>query len=106
MKKKVVILNLLALKSGGGVQVGIDFLSNLKNSTEFEWDLIEPGINGFLVKPGSVNSLSDAMQRYVQGGKQLALAHGQESLRISQNFTCEASAKRLVQTLHSWTAKC
>lgn len=40
MKRPVILLNFIALKSGGGVQVGVDFLSHVKNSTDYEWHLI------------------------------------------------------------------
>jgi len=66
------------------------------------WHLVEPGVNGFLVEPGSIESLKSAMAYYVDGGFELSKLHGIESKRISESYTCDASAKRLIQALQSW----
>ncbi len=68
------------------------------------WHLVEPGVNGFVVAPGSVDSLHAALSTYVNGGRSLAARHGVESQRISERFTCEVSAQRLIQSIQSWTA--
>ena len=38
--KPRILLNFVALKSGGGVQVGLDFLSHIKSDDTFEWHLL------------------------------------------------------------------
>jgi len=67
------------------------------------WHLVQPGINGFLVKPGSVDSLASALRYYVAGGRALALSHGKQSAEINRDYSCDASAARMINALHSWS---
>lgn len=69
------------------------------------WHLVTPGENGFLVSAGSVNSLANAMQKYVQGGRKLAAAHGAQSHRLYDGFTCDRMASRMVACISSWQGR-
>lgn len=63
--------------------------------------LIEGGVNGFVVKAGSSNSLKNAMKLYVLNDN-LSHKHGNESLKLIQLFSAEANAKRFIAILESW----
>lgn len=74
----------------------------LSTSCGAGWHLVKPGINGFLVEPGSVTSLTSALRHYVNNGRSLAVQHGNESKRVVQFYSCDASALRMIATLRSW----
>ena len=62
--------------------------------------LVRPGINGFRVPPGDAAALAQAMSAYcLEPG--LAVRHGNESLRIFEEFTPERNAERFELALHS-----
>jgi glycosyltransferase involved in cell wall biosynthesis len=67
------------------------------------WHLIEPGVNGFRVARGSVQSLASAMRSYAYDAN-LAREHGRKSLARSREFTPERNVERFVATLASWFA--
>lgn len=63
--------------------------------------LIDPGINGFRVRAGSVESLKRAMGAYVQNPG-LAHEHGKQSRKLFRDFTPERNAQRFVAVVRSW----
>ena len=63
--------------------------------------LIRPGINGFMVQSGSVDSLKAALQAYVRNPC-LPGKHGEASLIVAEEFTPERNAKRFVAAIESW----
>ena len=65
------------------------------------YHLIEPGFNGFRVKPGDAKSLSSAMLAYATS-PELISEHGRQSLRLFEQFTPAANARRFVAVIHSW----
>lgn len=69
------------------------------------WHLVSPGENGFLVSAGSSRSLANAMQYYVQGGRELATAHGAQSRRLYNGFTCDRMALRMLNCISSWQGR-
>jgi glycosyltransferase involved in cell wall biosynthesis len=76
-------------------------------STEFcgaAWHLIEEGINGYRVKPGSVNALKKAMNLYIENSG-LIKTHGAKSTKIFEKFTPKNNAIRLVQAVNEFCAK-
>jgi glycosyltransferase involved in cell wall biosynthesis len=67
------------------------------------YHLIDPGVNGFRVAAGCVNSLEDAMRAYVCH-PQLLTEHGLASARIYNQYSPEIVARRLTNILKSWQA--
>lgn len=65
--------------------------------------LISPGINGFRVRSGDINSLRSALLVYINNPK-LADKHGAASLEIAKAFTPERNAQRFIATIESWRA--
>jgi glycosyltransferase involved in cell wall biosynthesis len=65
--------------------------------------LVEPGINGFRVRAGSVSSLAAAMSTYASDPG-LSAAHGACSRLLFQRFSPDWSAARFVATIYSWLA--
>lgn len=63
--------------------------------------LIEPGCNGFIVKAGSVDDLSNAMVSYIRN-ESLADVHGARSLEIFDKYRPEANVARLTAILDLW----
>ena len=59
------------------------------------WHLIHPGQNGFRVKSNNVSALCNAMRTYIKKPA-LISEHGQNSLRIFQEFTPEKNVERLL----------
>jgi len=66
------------------------------------WHLINPGVNGYMVAPGSAESLAGAMRRYIQGGRALAGMHGERSRMLHEAFTCDSMAQRMVACISGW----
>ena len=62
------------------------------------YHLIEPLRNGFRVRSGSQDALSLAIKAY-GSDPELALRHGSHSLKLFQNFTPEANARRLLRAI-------
>jgi glycosyltransferase involved in cell wall biosynthesis len=67
------------------------------------YHLIEPGLNGFVVRPGCAESLAAGLRAYASDSS-LATAHGKQSLTRFQHFTPEANAIRLVTSVRGWLA--
>ena len=63
--------------------------------------LIQPGINGFHVRSGSVESLKHALQAYMSNPV-LAEKHGKASLKVLEEFTPEKNAERFLLAIESW----
>lgn len=69
------------------------------------WHLIDPGVNGFRVRAGSVADLTKALDSYVAHAG-LLQQHGNESKkRYFNGFTPESNATRLVDSLESWSSR-
>lgn len=67
--------------------------------------LIRPGVNGFRVRAGGVDSLRLALRAYIRN-PHLAEKHGEASLTVAEEFTPERSAQRFVAAIESWRAMC
>lgn len=67
--------------------------------------LIGPGVNGFMVRAGSVDSLRSALHAYIQNPS-LARKHGEASLIVAEEFTPERNAQRFVAAIESWRSMC
>jgi glycosyltransferase involved in cell wall biosynthesis len=67
------------------------------------YHLIDPGVNGYRVIAGSIESLAEAMQVYMRNPDLIAV-HGAASRRIFSQYTPECNAQRLINILGSWTA--
>ncbi len=67
--------------------------------------LIRPGMNGFRVRAGGVDSLAAALQAYVRNPC-LAAKHGEASLTLAEEFIPERSAQRFVAAIESWRSMC
>jgi glycosyltransferase involved in cell wall biosynthesis len=67
------------------------------------YHLIEPGFNGFRVRPGSAPSLSAVLRAYVSDAA-LAREHGERSLRRFQDFRPERNAERFIGAIRGWMA--
>jgi glycosyltransferase involved in cell wall biosynthesis len=65
--------------------------------------LIELGQNGYRVRTGDIESLSVAMQSYVND-PELACLHGERSLRLFQDFTPQRNAQRFLAAVESFRA--
>ena len=65
------------------------------------YHLIKDGENGFMVKAGDTNTLSKAMQFYIDCPEQIAI-HGKKSLEIFQNFTPEKSAELFISNINKF----
>lgn len=65
--------------------------------------LIEPGQNGYRTKVGDIESLSSAMQAYVND-PQLAKRHGERSRRLFQDYTPQRNAERFLNAVASFQA--
>lgn len=64
------------------------------------WHVIEPGINGFRVKAGSIRSLELAMNSYIYD-ENLCIKHGEASMELFfRKFTPDKNAERLVRALN------
>ena len=63
--------------------------------------LIRSGMNGFRVRPDSVDSLRSALLAYVRNPC-LAANHGAVSLSVAEEFTPERNAQRFVAAIESW----
>lgn len=66
------------------------------------WHLINPGVNGYLVAPGSAESLAGAMRHYIRGGRVLAGVHGKQSRELQEAFTCDRMAQRMLACISGW----
>ncbi|MCC6234730.1 MAG: glycosyltransferase family 4 protein, partial [Verrucomicrobiales bacterium] len=64
-------------------------------------DLISPGINGFLVKAGSVESLAEAMAAYIQDPL-LATRHSARSLELSHCVQPDSVGRLFEDAMVSW----
>lgn len=63
------------------------------------WHVVQPGMNGYRVRAGSVNSLNEAMQNYVDEPARIAV-HGKRSKKIFfEEFTPKKNVERLIQGL-------
>ena len=67
--------------------------------------LIRPGINGFQVRAGSVNSLKSALIAYIHNPN-LAETHGKASLVVAKEFTPEMNVQRFTTAIESWGSMC
>lgn len=65
--------------------------------------LIEPGQNGYRTKAGDTESLSSAMQAYVND-PQIAKRHGERSREIFQDYTPQRNAQRFLGAVASFQA--
>lgn len=65
--------------------------------------LIDPGQNGFRTATSNVESLSTAMQSYVNN-PELALRHGARSLRLFRDYTPHRNAQRFLGAMESFQA--
>jgi glycosyltransferase involved in cell wall biosynthesis len=65
--------------------------------------LIEPGFNGFVVRPACARSVAAVMRRYV-ADPELAELHGSRSRQRFSEFTPARNARRLITALRAWTA--
>lgn len=65
--------------------------------------LVDPGVNGFVVRAGDWRSLANAMHAYVSS-PDLAARHGRASASIYESFSPQANAKRFVEILGTWLA--
>jgi glycosyltransferase involved in cell wall biosynthesis len=65
--------------------------------------LIEPGINGFRVRGGSIESLKSAMLAYIRNPN-LAIKHGKASLKIAAEHSPDRNAERFISAIESWRA--
>jgi len=63
--------------------------------------LVSPGINGFRVRAGNVDSLRAALLAYVHNSE-LAEKHGEASLTIAKEFTPERNVQRFLTAIESW----
>lgn len=63
--------------------------------------LVDPGVNGFVVKAGDWRSLVSAMRAYMVS-PDLAARHGKASSLIYKRFTPQHNARRFVEILNSW----
>lgn len=64
------------------------------------WHLVEPGVNGFLVRAGDWRSLATAMRTYADAPR-LANLHGRASKELYRRFAPEANAERFAAALVS-----
>jgi glycosyltransferase involved in cell wall biosynthesis len=67
------------------------------------YDLIRPGQNGFRVETGNVTSLANAIRAYFNDAT-LAKKHGDESLRIAEDYLPHRAAERFRNAIESWQA--
>ena len=63
--------------------------------------LIECAVNGYRVRGGSVRSLADAMQTYVNNPG-MARLHGERSLGIIQDYAPDRNADRFLCAAETW----
>lgn len=67
------------------------------------YHILEPGLNGYRVRAGSVSSLSSAMATYVRD-PQVSALHGAHSRARYQQFTPDANAVRFISSVRGWLA--
>lgn len=84
-----------------GASVGLPLIGS--NQVGSAHHIIDPGMNGFMVQAGSVDSLSAAMSTYLTDPL-LIQKHGARSLSIFENFKPEVCAERFLSTLNTWQA--
>ena len=68
------------------------------------YHIIKNDFNGYMVKAGEVNSLKNAMEKYIINNK-LIPKHGNESKKIFQSFTPEKNAQRFIESVKKWTER-
>ena len=69
------------------------------------WHVIEPGVNGFRVPPGSAVALTEAMLAYLEDPG-LARRHGEASRNLYlQEFTAQRNADRLEAAIRDWRSR-
>jgi glycosyltransferase involved in cell wall biosynthesis len=64
------------------------------------YHLVRPGVNGFRVPAGDADALAEAMSAYCEDAG-LSVRHGNESLRIFEEFTPDRNAERFETNLSS-----
>ncbi|MGZ8983661.1 MAG: glycosyltransferase family 4 protein [Methylotenera sp.] len=67
--------------------------------------LVDPGVNGFVVKAGDRRSLANAMRAYMLN-PDLAARHGKASSLIYERYSPQHNARRFVEILDSWMVAC
>jgi glycosyltransferase involved in cell wall biosynthesis len=66
------------------------------------WHVIKPALNGFCVRAGSVKSLYDAMNKYVNSPALIKMQGAASRTVFLQEFTPEKNVDRLVLALTEW----
>jgi len=64
------------------------------------YDLVEDGVNGFRFRSGDVQSLHQAMQRFV-GSPELLTAYGEASRAMAHEWTPDAGAAKWIEAIDS-----
>jgi glycosyltransferase involved in cell wall biosynthesis len=67
------------------------------------YHILEPGLNGYRVRAGSISSLAASMETYARDPN-LARIHGAHSLSRFAQFTPDANAVRLISSVRGWLA--
>lgn len=84
-----------------GASMGLPLIGSTAGGSAYH--LIQPGENGFRVKPGSTDSLASAMVTYMRDPS-LIQRHGARSLEIFQEVAPERTAQRFLADIESWRA--
>lgn len=67
------------------------------------WHVVEPGVNGFRVRAGSVSSLANAMMAFVDDAQLLECFGAASKELFDREFAPEKNAERMVEALQAWS---